>query len=431
MSLLFGHTLWRVLCVWVICLGAGEVLGLGGTHAQAGSIEIHRAINIAQWFTWPRYEATGAGIAWPPYKETPRPPSAEELEALRQAGFDTVRLPVDPAPFMVFQGARREAAYKMLFDAIEHIRGAGLNVIVDLHPNSRHPVWGQNAVVAGLESPTFAAFSHAVAEMARQLSVFEAETVALELINEPRLKCEGADQTLWQQMLKILVDRARSANPNITLVVTGACISTPDGLVALDPQPLADQNLIYTFHYYEPFTFTHQGAKFVPWPDKYLDGVPWPASARPIDGPMELLEKNIEGVADLNFASRQMALAGARNNLKKFYASGAGPELIEARFAAIADWAEQHGIPANRIFLGEFGVLRREPNTPGARCEDRMRWLADVRRTAEQHGFNWSYFNYDGPFALIIDDEDRRLDPVVLESLGLTARTKGACRGEN
>jgi endoglucanase len=372
MSLLFGHTAGRALRILFFCLGAGPVLALSALHAQATPIEVRRLSTSRSGSLGRADEASGAGIAWPPYKNTPRPRSAAELEALHRAGFDTVRLPVDPAPFMVFQGTRREAVYEMLFDAIERIERAGLKTIVDLHPNSRHPVWGQNAVVAGLESPTFVAFSNAVGDMARQLSIFDAEDVALELINEPR------------------------------------------------PQPLGDNNLIYTFHHYEPFTFTHQGAKFIPWPDKYLDGVPWPASARPIDEPMALLDENMERVADLDFVSRQMAAAGARNNLKKFYASEAGPELIEERFATIAGWTQQHGIPVSRIFLGEFGVLRREPNTPGARCEDRMRWLADVRRTAEHHGFSWSYFNYDGPVAIVVDDSKRQLDPAVPASLGLT-----------
>ncbi len=305
-----------------------------------------------------------------------------------------MRLPVDPAPFMVFKGEQLNAVYQMLFDAIERIRSAGMKVIVDLHPNSRHPVWGQNAVIAGLEAPTFTAFSNAVEDVARHLSRFPASDVALELINEPRLKCKGADQTLWQQMLKALIERARAGNSEITLIVTGACISTPDGLLAPDPTMLGDRSFIYTFHYYEPFTFTHQGAQFIPWPDKYLDGVPWPAKGRPIEQPLADLARNVQTM-NLDEPARQTALAGASNNLEKFYASNAGPDLIEKRFAAVAAWATQHQIPPNRIFIGEFGVLRHQGNAPGARCADRARWLADVRSAADRYGFSWSYFNYD------------------------------------
>lgn len=422
MMLLIGHSVARLRFV-ILLLAVLVMMGIQAAHAA--SFKVQRAINIAQWFTWPRYEASGAGIVWPPYKNDPRPPSAAELRALHQVGFDTVRLPVDPAPFMVFQGERRDAVYDILFEAIDRINKAGLKVIVDLHPNSKHPVWGQNTVIAGIESPTFTTFSNTVQDMARQLSRFDSQTVALELINEPRLKCKGADQALWQEMLKTLVDRARTGNPELTLVVTGACISTPDGLIALDPGALGDSNLIYTFHYYEPFTFTHQGAKFIPWPDKYLDGVPWPAGERPIAEPLARLAKNIQRT-ELSGNAQATALAGARNNLKKFYASGAGPGLIDERFASVSAWAEKHGITAENIFIGEFGVLRQQPDSPGARCEDRARWLADVRSGAERHGFAWAYFNYDGPFSLLIDDDKRELDPAVLASLDMAdGRTSG------
>jgi hypothetical protein len=407
-------------------LAAGlSVCLLAAVTPASAAFEMKRAINIAQWFTWPRYEATGSGIMWPPYKETPRPPSAAELKELKQAGFDTVRLPVDPAPFMVFEGSRREAVYKMLFDAVARIHGAGLKALIDLHPNSRHAVWGQNAVVAGLESPTFLAFNNAVAEMARRLSTLDPERTALELINEPRLKCKGAEQQLWQQMMERLVQRARAAAPRLTLMATGACISTPEGLMALDARAIGDRNTMYTFHFYEPFTFTHQGAQFIPWPDKYLDEVPWPPSARPIEQPLARLNEHVAKVANLDEAAREKAKAGARINLEKLYASKAGPELIEKRFADVARWASQHGIQASQILVGEFGVWRKHANLPGARCEDRMRWLTQVREASERHGFAWAYFNYDGPFAIVLDDRTRELDPAVLASLGLSQ--KGAC----
>lgn len=386
----------------------------------ASAFEMRRAVNIAQWFTWPRYEAAPkTGIMWPPYKETPRPPSSTDLQALKRAGFDTVRLPVDPAPFIVFEGERREAVYDILFSALARIRAAGLNVIVDLHPNSRHPVWGQHAVIKGFDAPAFVLFADAVEEMARRISKQDTKRIALEVINEPRLKCKGEEQTRWEQILGHLAGRARKAAPDLTLIVTGACVSSPDGLLALNPKALGDGNLIYTFHFYEPFSFTHQGAAFIPWPDKYLDEVPWPASARPIDQPLEKLRTRMEKVTNLDTFAHSKAALGARINLERFYASGANQTVIATRFASVANWAKQHSISPSRIFIGEFGVLRKNGEAPGALCEDRVRWLTDVRSTAEGFGFSWAYFSYDGPFALIANDQNRALDGSVLSALGL------------
>ena len=391
-------------------------------HADATAFSMSRAVNVAQWFTWPRYEANGRGIAWPPYKTSPAPPSDAELKALRTAGFDTIRLPVDPAPFVVFEGRRREDVYTMLFDALKRINAAGLKVIVDIHPNSRHAVWGQNAVAAGPEAPAFLAVAGVIAEIAGRLTAADRSSVALELLNEPRLKCKGEEQERWQRMASLLVQRARGANPLLALIVTGACISSVDGLLALDPSSFHDPNVFYTFHFYEPFSFSHQGAQFIPWPDKYLDGLPWPASARPFDAPLALLNKRIDALPNMDDTARNQARNGAYQNLKRFYTSQAGPETIRPRFAQLRSWAKRYGIPPSHLLNGEFGVIRKSEGTAGALCPDRLRWIRDVREASEASGFAWAYFNYDGPFALLVDEKERHFDQGVLSSLGLTSR---------
>lgn len=396
----------------------------------AHAFEMRRAINVAQWFTWPRYEpAPATGILWPPYKKVPRPPSAAELADLKRKGFDTIRLPVDPAPFIVFDGERREGVYRMLFAALERISGAGLNAIVDLHPNSRHPVWGQHAIATGTDGPAFISYLGVVEEMAARLHN-RAKTVALELINEPRVKCAGIEQERWQHMAKRLVDSARAGSRKLTLIMTGACVSSLEGLIAFNPGRLGDRNLIYTFHFYDPFSFTHQGASFIPWPDKYLDEVPWPASKRPIEEPLALIEQRVLMASKLDDAERLKAISGARANLLKYYRTYPSGDSIRERFAKVAQWAKDNGIPANRIFVGEFGVIRKDAGGAGARCEDRMQWLHDIRSTSEAFGFSWAYFNYDGAFAIIRSDADRTLDPDVLASLGLMKKQQVCAASE-
>lgn len=395
----------------------------------AHAFEMRRAINVAQWFTWPRYEpAPATGILWPPYKETPRPPNAAELADLKRKGFDTIRLPVDPAPFIVFEGERREEVYRKLFAALDRIRQAGLNTVVDLHPNSRHPVWGQHAVAAGADVPAFVAYRGVVEEMARRLDN-RANTVALELINEPRVKCAGTEQERWQQMAKRLVDSARAGSRKLTLVMTGACVSSLEGLLALNPARLDDRNMIYTFHFYDPFSFTHQGASFIPWPDRYLDEVPWPASKRPIEEPLALIERRVSMAPKLDDGGKLKAISGARANLLKYYRSNPSADAIRDRFAKVAQWAKDNDISTSRIFLGEFGVIRKDAGGAGARCEDRMQWLHDIRSASEAFGFSWAYFNYDGAFAITRSDTDRKLDTDVLASLGLMKKQRLCAAG--
>ena len=115
-------------------------------------------------------------------------------------------------------------------------------------------------------------------DLAARLGTLDPARVAFEPLNEPPQSCGAAD---WTVMQSELLRTARLAAPDLTLVATGACGSMIAGLEALDPARIGDPNIIYTFHFYEPYVFSHQGA---PWMSgepiyRYLNAVPWPASA--------------------------------------------------------------------------------------------------------------------------------------------------------
>ena len=72
----------------------------------------------------------------------------------------------------------------------------------------------------------------------------------------------------------------RGAAPRHTLIATGALWSTVDGLVSLTP--VRDPNVVYTFHFYEPHTFTHQNQ---PWANTAgLHDIPYPADSATLHG---------------------------------------------------------------------------------------------------------------------------------------------------
>ncbi|TGV82236.1 glycosyl hydrolase, partial [Mesorhizobium sp. M2D.F.Ca.ET.145.01.1.1] len=62
---------------------------------------------------------------------------------------------------------------------------------------------------------------------------------------------------------------------------TGACYSAASSLGKIDPRTIPDDNIIWTFHSYDPFLLTHQGATwagdFIP----YVTGLPYPLTAVP------------------------------------------------------------------------------------------------------------------------------------------------------
>jgi hypothetical protein len=381
----------------------------------AHAFDITRGITIATWFTYPRYQpAPATGIEWPPYPS--KGPSQEQLTEVHNVGFRLIRLAIDPAPLVFFEGQQREQLFKSLLGAVARLRAIGFAVIVDLHPNSRHPIWGDRALLDATNTNYLQRYAGLIEDIARRLANVKADNIALELVNEPRISCKGAEQVRWQEIVSNLVARVRAGSKTLPVIVSGGCASTPDGLIALDPKAFDDKNILYTFHYYEPFTFTHQGAQFIQWPDKYLDQVPWPYTRRPMEEPLKALQERLSALR-MDGDGERKQFSAARNNLERYYAARHDAQTIEAKFSKVQEWATRNNIEPDRVIIGEFGVWRRQAGLPGALCVDRAAWIAAVRRAAEKNKFSWAFFHVDGPFGLI--DAAGKVDPAILNALGL------------
>src|SRR5205809_4108 len=85
----------------------------------SSGIEFRRGIAIAHAMAWVGMEANGAFV-FPPFAY-PGNSSRLELQELRRAGFDFVRLAIDPGPFLQVTGSRRDQLDRMLMDAVRFI----------------------------------------------------------------------------------------------------------------------------------------------------------------------------------------------------------------------------------------------------------------------------------------------------------------------
>src|SRR5688572_28103710 len=151
-------------------------------------------------------------------------------------GVTTVRLAVDP----------RYLHLAHLDAALERFLVRGLAVVLDYHDESREIESG-SAAVETLE--------RAWAALASHFACTPPDRVLLEIFNEPVFdRGPGA----WFPIRRRLAAAIRRAAPLHTIVAGGTNWSSLDGL--LNSDPLDDPNVVYTFHFYEPFEFTHQGA---------------------------------------------------------------------------------------------------------------------------------------------------------------------------
>jgi endoglucanase len=134
---------------------------------------------------------------------------------------------------------------------VDAARAAGLRVILDLH-HYEDPQGNIFTDPAG-QSARFTALWKQIGERFRGKDA----QVWFELLNEPHGSLTHAN---LRSVLDPALREVRLTNPTRPVVIGGESWSGIDSLATL-PLP-DDAYLVATFHYYDPFAFTHQGA---PW----------------------------------------------------------------------------------------------------------------------------------------------------------------------
>jgi hypothetical protein len=352
--------------------------------------------------------------------------SEQLLRNVATAGFDFVRLTVDPGPFIQFTGTAADALDDHLKGVVERLLANGFCVIVDFHPNDQVSMYAPEKLVQASDDLLFRAFARVVRRTARLLANLHSDRVALELLNEPQYGWDSATSLRWQGLLEQLHHGAREEAPNLLLVLSGARGGDLKGLTALNPEPFAGSNVIYSFHYYEPHDFTHQGVKSATpyaWPWRYMMHIPYPANSGNPDQVWQTIQKNI--LEDPTIATgnqRRAALQQVRERVSGYFASGFSRNQIAGDFDLVLKWAQQHRIEPHSILLGEFGVTRTYGIYRASDPASQEAWMRDVRSEAELRGFRWALWALTGygGMALVKSDGGDELDPIALRALRLS-----------
>ncbi|WP_214476854.1 cellulase family glycosylhydrolase [Mesorhizobium sp. dw_380] len=371
---------------------------------QAATFSMKRGLNLDQWVTWPGEDQWGDRKAILPYPEWRKFLKEDDLKALKSAGFDFLRMPVDPSPFLSDQTmALRDDLYASVLDSVRMINRAGLKVIVDMH---LIPAGGSRKIGMAevMDDPrTFDLYVDMLRRMARTLAAEDPKKVAVELMNEPIVDCDSDGTSLWPDRQRQLFAAARSSATKLTLVLTGACYSAASSLEKIDPKAIPDDNVIWAFHSYDPFLLTHQGATwagdFIP----YVTGLPYPLTSVPkaqLVVTLDTIRARIKAEAPWTRQSGLLAY------LDEQVAGMDSPDklhgLMDAPFMKVEAWAKANGIRPENITLGEFGMIRQEYGSSYVLpAQYRAAYVEDMIARAEAHGFSWSVWSYGGAFGIV------------------------------
>jgi aryl-phospho-beta-D-glucosidase BglC (GH1 family) len=267
--------------------------------------------------------------------------------------------------------------------SVQQIQAAGLNVILDIHPEQE---W-KDEISKGEDGPQelYAFWSNFGAHYAAT----DPERVFFEVMNEPNLN----DGYRWAGIQARAVERIRKVAPQHTIIATAAGWGSLDQLLAMEP--VRDEDVIYTFHYYSPFWFTHQGAQWGSQEWVPLHGVPYPSTP-----------ENIQEVIGEEPDER------SRLDLQRYGYDQWNAKRIGMEIAAAADWAQRRGVP---LYMGEFGVFR-----DFSKPEMRDTWISDVRTAAESKKIGWAMWDYQANFGLVQKGPNGTVvDQGVLRALGM------------
>ncbi|MDT5155698.1 MAG: endoglucanase [Acidobacteriota bacterium] len=349
--------------------------------AWSRAARLRRGINLSHWFA----QSPGGDYSENHLKTHT---TARDIALIKSLGFDHVRFTVEPAPlFNEAHPADLNAEYlRRLDDALDMMLASGLAVIFDIHPSDEFKIKLRT------DDKHVEAFAEFWRSLARHLSGRDPERLFLEILNEPMIE----DPYRWMGIQARVAAAIREGAPRHTIIATGPRWSSVDQFLLIEP--LADRNVIYNFHLYDPHTFTHQGATWGAqyWP--YLKGVPYPSSP--------------DAVAALLPSTGNESARGA---LKGYGEEHWDAERLERMIVLAADWAQKRGVP---LTCNEFGVYRAY-----APADARLRWIEDVRVALERHGIGWAMWDYAGGFGVAVRKDGRaEPDPQTADALGLHAQ---------
>ena len=200
-------------------------------------------------------------------------------------------------------------------------------------------------------------------------------------------------------------------------MLTGACYSGAEALAKIDPKAIPDDNVIWTFHSYDPFLLTHQGATWAGDFIQYVTGLPFPPYAVPraeLDAALETIRQRIRDQA--SWSRRQGMLDYLDEQIATMDTKAELDAIIDRPFEIAAAWARQNGIDPGNVFLGEFGMIRQEYGNPFVMpAASRAAYVEDMIEHAERHGFSWAIWSYGGAFGILEEFEGKPAEPDVME----------------
>ena len=331
-----------------------------------------RGVNLTGWFQ----AGSAHSIQFTRYTKT-------DFEQIRSLGCNVVRLPIN-LHYMT-SGAPDYTLDPLFLNFLDQVVqwASELKMYLILDNHTFDPL-------ANTELSVGPVLQKVWSQMADHYSG-ASQYILYEILNEPH----GISDADWNAIQKQVIQTIRAKDTSHWIVVGGSGFNSYWNLGAIPD--LGDDKLVYTFHFYDPFLFTHQGATWVEPSMAPLAGVPFPYNA----ASMPALPASLQG-------------SWVNDTYNGYSNDGTVAHVKELLDIAI-DFRDQRQVP---IFCGEYGVF-----IPNSNNDDRISWYEVVRKYLEDHDIPWTSWDYHGGFGLFQEGGndlfDHDLNVGLLEAMGL------------
>lgn len=330
-----------------------------------------KGVNFSKWFESPSAQA----IQFNRFLE-------QDFIDVKRLTADVIRLPVKMHDMTGTDYILDPLLLQYLDTAVDWAEKHGLYIIIDNH--SFDPIAPTNPDIDDILLKVWAQ----LAERYKKRGKY----VIYEILNEPH----GISDSRWGEIQGAAIETIRKIDSEHSIIVGGTDFNSIKKLFSIPEYN--DQNLIYTFHFYDPHIFTHQGATWGSPNLASLAGVPFPADRKRIPQIPDDLKKTWVDEA-----------------LKTYEQSAAFSTLAESLDKAAA-FSNARNVP---IFCGEFGVFMNQ-----SPAEDRVKWYEFISGELDKRNIartSWDYFGGFGIFKTPFGgDFNADLNVDVVRAMGFT-----------
>jgi endoglucanase len=276
---------------------------------------------------------------------------------LKQLGFKSIRLPV---AFEYYEDGHipDEQIFSHIDNIVKQCSLYGFKLIIDYHYGNLN------------ENNFLTETNRAISlwlKLTRRYKHVSNDELFFELYNEP----PHINPQVWKDAAYNIVTAIRKIDYQRTLIIGASNFNSIYELSRF--VRLADENIIYTFHFYEPFLFTHQGAEWIGDQESTI-GVPFPYNAEKFPN-INPKAKNTDG----------------EKNYKEYPIDG-NEQSVRDKLQIVKNWGNKYDVP---IICGEYGVYNKYADQ-----DSRCRYIKAVRQSLKILNIPGILWDYDSSFSI-------------------------------